>query len=424
MRVVAVFEGLPHGKHGGADLIGLAVLTALCERGFEVHCIAFPATGGLGDPLDTKSHALRSMGIGVHLLPPVSRSTGIARLFRGVGRMLRQVAIRARTREIFFGADSRPAMQRLLSEIRPDVIIAYHWNTLAALEDTPFPVLGIVSDPIHQTRDLRRQFMDRHGDGGKPGLLDRIATGLYRRNAIKVQARLLKGCGRSGGFAAQDVAFFRSIGVTGCRYYRAPIFDPFPAGYAQEEKGRPFKIMHIGHLQGIATLTGIELLAEEILPRLRAALPPRSFEIHLVGGYFDRMPERLRRELTAPEIIVRGHLPSVDAEFRSSHVLLVPTPIRLGMRVRILTAFSFGTCTVAHVANSAGTPELDHDRNCLLGESGAELAEHCVTLFHDPEKRRRIEREARRTYEEAFSIAAAGGRIATELMELAAKAQN
>jgi glycosyltransferase involved in cell wall biosynthesis len=421
MRVAAVFEGIPHSRHGGGNLVALAMVFALRQRGLDVHCISLPAQSGLGDPLEAKIKNLKDEGIPVHLLNAEDASSSAShRAFNRMERVLRRLFILPRTRDIFVGANYQAQLRDLLAEIRPDAIVGYHWNALAAIEGTKdIPVLGIVSDPIHQPDEFRRSFLSRYGSRKQAPSLKGLLDLLYPSNARKVMARLLNACTKSGGFAAHDVEFFQSAGAASCRYYRAPIFDPFPHGFRAVEKPGPFKILHIGHMQGIATLSGLESLANTILPRLRAELPPRSFEIHLVGGYFDRMPEGLRSALSVPEVVVRGHVESADPEFKSAHVVLVPTPIRLGMRVRILTAFSFGNCVVAHEANSAGIPELVHSANSLLGSDGVALAQHCVALFHDAPRRRRLEERARQTYEEWFSLESAGGRIVADLTAIA-----
>ena len=92
-------------------------------------------------------------------------------------------------------------------------------------------------------------------------------------------------------------------------------------------------------------------------------------------------------------------------------MVLVPTPIRLGVRVRILTAFSYGACVVAHSANALGIPELEHGENVLLGRNARELADSVARAIAEPELRRRTSAGARATYERFFAPPAAAGPI-------------
>lgn len=55
--------------------------------------------------------------------------------------------------------------------------------------------------------------------------------------------------------------------------------------------------------------------------------------------------------------------------------MIVPTNIPLGIRVRVVTAWSFGCPIVAHRANAAGIPEMQDGENALLADTDAELAD-------------------------------------------------
>jgi glycosyltransferase involved in cell wall biosynthesis len=182
-----------------------------------------------------------------------------------------------------------------------------------------------------------------------------------------------------------------------------------------------FRALHIGHLRGTATVAGLDLLVSDILPELDRVLGCDGYELHLVGGYYETLPERIRHVLNRPNVAVRGQVFPPDPEFLNAHVVLVPTPIRLGIRVRIVTALSFGSCVVAHVANRDGIPELAHDHNCLIGVDGKSVAAECIRAARDPELRRRVAAAGRATYEECFSLTTAGGAIEEILLRLAAK---
>ena len=109
----------------------------------------------------------------------------------------------------------------------------------------------------------------------------------------------------------------------------------------------------------------------------------------------------------------------MDADFRAADVLVVPVSIRLGVRVRVLTGFSHGSCIVTHEANAYGIPELAHGRNALLGSSPAELAAQVVRAVREPELAGRLRRGARETYERFFTPALAGAALGETLEQIA-----
>jgi glycosyltransferase involved in cell wall biosynthesis len=115
-----------------------------------------------------------------------------------------------------------------------------------------------------------------------------------------------------------------------------------------------------------------------------------------------------------------GHVEGAEDEFRRAHVLLVPNSISLGIRVRVVTGLSFGSCVVSHRANTLGIPELEHVRNALVGGSAAELASHVLRTLDDAALRQELGEGARETYERHFAPPAAVGEIESTLARIAA----
>jgi glycosyltransferase involved in cell wall biosynthesis len=118
---------------------------------------------------------------------------------------------------------------------------------------------------------------------------------------------------------------------------------------------------------------------------------------------------------------LRGRIAPPDDEFLRADVLLVPTPVPTGPRVRILTGFQFGCCVVAHEANRLGIPALEDGVNCLLAPAEG-IAAATLRALGDPGLRARLGEHGRRLYEERFTPATAGAAIVGELERLAGRA--
>jgi glycosyltransferase involved in cell wall biosynthesis len=175
----------------------------------------------------------------------------------------------------------------------------------------------------------------------------------------------------------------------------------------------------VGQLRGTPTLLGLHMFAKEILPRLEALLGPEGFEVHVIGSYAP--PVELQKAFSRPSICLRGYVESLDSEFASADVLLVPTPVAFSVRVRVLTGLSYGACVVAHSANANGIPEMQDGENVLLGRNGRELADAVVRAVRDPLLRSRIGTNGRRMFEKYFAPEVAGTRIAEDLAALASR---
>ena len=163
----------------------------------------------------------------------------------------------------------------------------------------------------------------------------------------------------------------------------------------------------------------MSFMATEIFPTLEKELGPDAFEIHVIGT--GTPPPELARLLPRANIVMRGYVPSIEPEFLSADLLLSPTPIFLGFRIRVITGFAYGLCVVAHRNEAINMPEMVTEKNALLGATGPELARAVVRAYRDKALRERLGAEARRTYEQNFLPAVSGRKLVREMEALAGK---
>lgn len=396
-RVFGIFESLPSLGHGGGGVTSYAIVRSLQREGHQVAAFVLP-TAPRGGTLSNDEADLRMLrDKGVEVLWPVIAAPP---------QPLDQAKMGA-----YVQAESRRLLTEACRAFGGEAAFAYHWPAVKAMVEARLglPTVGLVGDPYHLPILIRRRFNARYAsDEERAGLeLSPAQEEAYIQQALRDQIAALNACDAAGAFAAHHAAMLAENGAR-CRYVRTPVPDPLKNGRPPVDHPARFKIMHIGHLRGIATLTGVELLAKQVLPDLTRRLTPDGFELHVVGGYHETLPADLKQALSHPAVVFRGQISPPDDEFLSSHVLIVPTPVDLGIRVRILTAFSYGCAVVAHAANAQGIPELEHGVNCLLAEDGATLAKHCAELAENPELRRKIAEGGRATFERCFSPATAG----------------
>ena len=404
-RIVAVLDVVPHTAHGGGGVTGYAAVRSMAESGASVHVLALG--GAAGHDAERERHHVRhleALGITFEGLPEHSRAIPPSTLYR---------RFQPGIEDLYPIQRRRTEIAAALRRSKPDALFMYHWNAIAAVHGiSDYPKLGTVGDPMDLPYLFHRALQRRYG---RVPATERMRDAVIRRTRLPAMRRamvtLLNECDASGAFAAHHADELRAAGVARCEYFRTPTPDPGRTVPEPSAADKVLRVLHIGHLQGIATLSGVELLVNEIIPALERELRGRPFEIHLVGGSVDSVPEPIRRKLAHPAIRVRGQVSPADDEFLRAHAVLVPTPIELGIRVRILTAFSFGSCVIAHDANRRGIPEMVHNENALLGRTGGELADAVVRSWDDPHLRARLQASARATYDRYFSLARAGGAI-------------
>jgi glycosyltransferase involved in cell wall biosynthesis len=421
MKIAVVLgHAVPNPTAGGATLTNWTVVQYLLEQGHEVAVV--PLLGGeyvdpTGATLEQRVEALEALGATV---TPVHSQAGEERstLRTSPGARLRRWANPA-DELLYPTLADRGVVRGALEAAKPDVVFAYHWDALAALEGVHVaPKLGVAVDLSHLPH-LYRWRADLRREPARS--LRRLPNlqGLVRRQP-RLMARFLRDCEAAGDFAAHHAAWLRTHGAPHCRYLRTPVPDPLGEEWRtarDHAAGEKPQLLLMGHLRGIATLEGLQLALERVLPILERELGSEGFEVRLVGG-FDPPPE-LARLLDRPSIRLSGHTEDPGDAFLTARAMLVPTPIKLGTRVRIISAFSYGTPVVAHEANALGIPELEHGDNTWLGRTPEQLAAGVLAVFRDDALRRKLSERGRATFDQFFAPPVAVGRIEEILQRIA-----
>jgi glycosyltransferase involved in cell wall biosynthesis len=404
MRIAVIAGVVPNPDSGGGAITAWSVIRHLLGAGHEVAavCVHDPVyDDAAGRTLEQRLEQVRGLGAKVHAVPSRARTTPMRRIAAR--------AWRPRDEELLPNLLDAPAVAEAVAGLGPDAVFTYGWDAVAASRGLRgrIPRFATVVDPAHLPelyrfrRDPKR--LDR-GTLGRALLLQAMLRRLPR-----LQVELLNECEAAADVAAHHAEWLRRKGARHCLTLRTPVQDRPGAGWRERRRAaghdRP-RILLIGHLRGTSTLDGLDVFAKRILPRIERELGPDAFEVRLAGGF--ELPPDLEAALDRPSVRLLGHLPEPDEELASADVLLVPTSVPLGARVRIVTGLSYGCPMVIHQANALGIPELEHGRNALLGRTPDELAAHTLEALRDADLRHRLEERGRETYERFFALPVAG----------------
>jgi glycosyltransferase involved in cell wall biosynthesis len=416
VRVATVFAGVPNPWQAGGPLTHWATIGALLDAGHEVTFVSLP----WDEPRsEQRVAALKDRGVEVVTVPARADEPHRAGRWRARFEYARTLAWPPDETLFPSLAYARP-LARVLSDVRPEVVLAHGTPAVTAAARLPYPKLALMSDPPGLSRRLRTRYEPTHPWGlGRDELLYRVGTASYAFRADRRAVELLRGYDSVGEFAAHHAAWMAQRGVRAW-YAQSPITDAAGPEWRERRRAagpnpRP-RLLMIGHLRGVSTISGLHVLVRDVLPRLDEALGREGFDLHLVGAH--EPPASLRSALQHPAVHLRGHVEPPDGEFLRADVVLVPTPVETGPRVRILTALSFGCCVVAHSANQLGIPALEHGRNVLLAPS-EHLAEQTLLALGEPALRERLGAAGRQLYESRFTPEKAGARIVGALEGLA-----
>ncbi len=283
------------------------------------------------------------------------------------------------------------------------VIFAYHWEAINFLSKLKKVYkIGLAGDPINYSLAFRYQRNIREYNIS----FKRKAYLLYR-NAItnyslqRSMVNTLNKMNESGLFASHHAMELNSLGASECKYINTPVSLNLKDKKIYKRQIKTFNILMVGHLAGISTLEGINLFFNEILPEIKIKLK-NDFIVTIVGKYDHAEPRVINQLKREKSIKLLGNVDNLAQQYEDSDLILVPTPITLGIRVRILTAMMYGKLIIAHNSNKQGIPELENEYNCLLGCSGEELSEHIISVYKYRNGFNTISDNALKTYEKYF----------------------
>ena len=399
MRIALLASVLPSRSEGGRAMTIWSITKEARARKHDVSLI-YLNEGSV--PNESIGNIEADLGMAIHEV-----AFGARKVQRGSAQRVLRLMIPQEV-DLYPWAEAGPEVYELLRRIGPDVLVAYETRSASvAPRYSPWPKAVAFVDLDHLPGRFRRGLGERQSWKGRVvALRDRLYRSKMMMGVLREQDLVVN-------FAAHHAMWLRRRGVP-CMYLPTPIPHPVLHGRAAKRGGEsapPLKdqdatvrILLTGHLRGTATLLGLKLFASRILPLLRRHANGK-FEVRIVGAEADWIPRRLQRSLNSQEVKFAGFVNDVSIEFRQADVLLVPTPVRIGTRVRIIDGLSFGCCVIAHSANHAGIPELTHGYDCLLGDSGKALANWLLRAIENASLRASIGANGKRTFDSRFSSA-------------------
>jgi hypothetical protein len=414
VHILYVTNGLPHQGNNGVPMFGWALCNYIVSQGDRLTVLGLCPEGDRYCATQYRDE-VTAMGAELHVLSYSSTNGRQRSVARAALRVLRKVGLERYYPTLTIAGEVKESIKA----IAPDVIVAMHTEALAPLMDIDdVPCVGLMGDPSHLP--MKSRLFDGSAKRRPMKFLRKAAVYLRsRRTFERLDTEMLAHCAKRGAVAAHYAQWFRERGIEDCAYYRIPIVDEIGDQWRQKRdeavRQGPFKIILLGALHGTATVLGLKVFAEDVYPRLCSSMSPGDFEVHIIGA--GEWPSEVVDISRHANVHRRGYVENLADELLSSGILVVPVPITLGIRVRILTGLSFGQCIVAHEANAAGIPELVSGENCLLAASGSEMVEMIGRLYRDPLLRRKLENGARITYLKCFEEKVAARAVYTTIME-------
>lgn len=293
----------------------------------------------------------------------------------------------------------------IANEFKPDIVYCYGHEAanIANRARGNYKIVATFYDPPYVASCYKRWAELRYGDiKAKLNVLRRLIE-TYRRWRLHFSAEL-------PALRSSDVLISHSYNhglLYQSRLKRPLLYFPNPLEVVPEltrQVNRDIPTFLLaGSIASTVSLTGMYFFAHEVLPNIIDDLRAGRMRIHVVGG------GKLRQDLEflkfVPNIKFLGFVSHGDLlmEYEQATALLVPTPIRLGFRTRIMDAFRYHLPTIVHTANQAGFKELEHRVNTMLVVTGKAFAAAMREMISDRMLGEKISEKAHEQFRTRFS---------------------
>jgi polysaccharide biosynthesis protein PslH len=356
MRILQLCHKFPYPLKDGAAIAITYLARAFAELGHEVNLLAMNTSKHWFDPAQLPSHfdhysAMHTVFVDNRIRP----WPAFINLFTAKSYHI----------ERFDNPDFAQKLSALLTDEHYDVV------QLESLYLTPYvPVIRRLAPKalvVLRAHNVEHEIWERVAANANPLKKWYLDTITPRLKAYEIAH--LNDYDLVLGITARDVEHFRRFGLR-----KPAVVTPIGLDcrdYRPDERSfqRPLSLSFIGSLDWMPNQEGLRWFLDEVwLPVLAPAFPELSF--HIAGRTAPRWLQQLQME----RVTFHGEVPDA-ADFINQHsIMVVPLLSGGGMRAKILEGMAVGKVVLSTRIGMEGI-EARHQRECLLADTAAEMAE-------------------------------------------------
>lgn len=146
----------------------------------------------------------------------------------------------------------------------------------------------------------------------------------------------------------------------------------------------PGKIVFVGNMRTLQNQDAVLSFVQDIFPRILHKVPDAKF--YIVGA----QPPQNIRDLACDNIFVTGFVDDLASTIQDAAVAVAPVRVAAGIQNKVLVAMGCGLPVVLTTLISRAIPELEDERNCIIRDEAATIAEACVRLMTHTDVRNSI----------------------------------
>ncbi len=173
--------------------------------------------------------------------------------------------------------------------------------------------------------------------------------------------------------------------------------------FAYDDSGiEPNSLVFVGAFRHDPNLDAMAYFCEEILPGILISQP--DAQLYIVGS---SPPASIQDLADHPRITVTGFVPDIRDYYRKAQVVVVPLRTGVGIRGKILEAWSVGKAVVATSLACQGIRAV-HGKNILIADRPEDFSAWTTALLRQPDFAAELGRAGRKTVEELYDWEAIG----------------
>jgi len=277
-------------------------------------------------------------------------------------------------------ARMKAAVQRALEQWKPDIVQAECIGATVYLDLARARGLPC----IYSAHNVESRIVNRPDRNKEPWR--RITSRGMKPREIKVARQATAVVTVS----AEEEGWFRQYAGKVCRIPNAVFADEYP--FSPPSSKTRNTIVFIGHLGYPPNRDAARIVAKEVFPRIRKAVPD---VICIIAG---RTPGKEILQLGGNAVQILGDVENMNEVWKQAGVFVCPLRWGAGSRLKLLEAAAVGVPIVASGFSAEGLA-LAAGRDCLQAETVEDMARQAIGLLKDFEQADRLAQNARRTVE-------------------------
>jgi len=168
-------------------------------------------------------------------------------------------------------------------------------------------------------------------------------------------------------------------------------------------------ILFVGTLKYGPNLDAASYIVQELTPAIAERFPQARFYMAGSGSVDFAHPD---------SDVFLGFVEDMYLWLSAADVSIAPLWKGLGILTKVIEAMSAGKPTVVTPLAMEGIPELEHEKNCLLGKDRQDFASQLESLLKDEGLRVRLGQEGERLIERSYSCEVIAARLVAILQEV------